>query len=88
MGGDKMKTMDTTKIISIGLVGMGILSVLGYYGCMFMGLNPTIEPTISIITGLFGMVGVVKDITTKKDNKEPPEEPNNLPTKDFIGGER
>ena len=83
-----MKEMDTTKIISVGLVGMGLFSVLGYYVCMFMGLNPTIEPTISIITGLFGMVGVVKDISTKRENKEPTREPSNLPAKDFIGEER
>ena len=78
-----MKTMDTTKIISVGLVGMGVLSVFGYYGCMLMGLNPTIEPTISIITGLFGMVGVVKDITPKKEPpKDTPQEPSKLPTKE------
>ena len=54
-----MRDMDTTKIIALGLVAMGAVSTLGYYVCMGMGMNPTIEPTISIITGLFGAIGVV-----------------------------
>ena len=61
-----MKDMDTTKIIVIGLVGMGVVSVLGYYACMLIGLNPTIEPTISLITGLFSAIGVVTGATITK----------------------
>ena len=53
-----MKDWSVDKIICVGMVGMGAVSVIGYYACMLMGLNPTIEPTISIITGLFGVIGV------------------------------
>ncbi len=64
-----MRDMDTTKIIALGLVAMGAVSTLGYYICMGMGMAPTIEPTISIITGLFGAIGVVtgKALAQKKD---------------------
>ena len=64
-----MKDCDTTKIIVIGLVAMGAVSVIGYYVCMIIGLNPTIEPTISIITGLFSAIGVVtgKNLSKSKD---------------------
>lgn len=68
-----MNNVDTTKIIVIGLVVMGGASTLGYYVCMFAGLNPTIEPTISIITGLFSAIGVVTGVTVTK-NKKPPEQ--------------
>lgn len=68
-----MQDWDTTKIIVVGLVIMGGVSTFGYYICMWAGLNPTIEPTISIITGLFSAIGVVTGVATKKkpeDNKE------------------
>lgn len=69
VGGAEMIHMDTTKIIVIGLVAMGAVSVLGYYICMFAGLNPTIEPTISLITGLFSAIGVVTGATVAKGDK-------------------
>lgn len=65
-----MQKMDTTKIIVIGLVAMGAFSVLGYYVCMVMGLNPTIEPTISLITGLFSAIGVVTGATISKNDNQ------------------
>ena len=67
-----MRDMDTTKIIALGLVAMGAVSTLGYYICMGMGMAPTIEPTISIITGLFGAIGVVTGKALVAQKKEAP----------------
>ena len=53
-----MTNWSADKIICVGMVIVCFISVLGYYLCMWAGLNPTIEPTISIITGLFGVIGV------------------------------
>lgn len=62
-----MSNWSVDKIICVGMVFMGAVSVIGYYACMWLGLSPTIEPTISIITGLFGVIGV----TTGKNLAQP-----------------
>lgn len=69
-----MKDWETSRIICLGLVIMGVVSTIGYYVCMMMGMSPTIEPTISIVTGLFGAIGVVTGNKKHDDTTMPSKE--------------
>lgn len=83
-----MREWDTTRIIVVGLVIMGIVSTAFYYICMILGLSPTIEPTISIITGLFSAIGVVTGTAIGKQMKKTGEPKNGEEDEANGSGER